>query len=219
MIQGQVSYYLIPLFITFFIRWAAKSHRDISLKNNVFYISQDDNGQENSYERDDMNTKEGVYGISQYLQSCLNIPIHQNLNHYATINTLKYLYHHLRCGILCMIRNNKLVIFCPFVNSTYRNNWLQLNQKLITQDKLDDYYDEKKNFYRAENYLSDISEWWANGNIICTEHCSPKEMTTQWWGDHFLLQLKDMIVETCNQREVSGCNWMSHAIRYNGVKV
>jgi hypothetical protein len=43
-----------------------------------------------------------------------------------------------------------------------------------------------------------LSEYdrWANGNIICNEE------DQQLWGDHFLLPLRDMLSETCNNREV-----------------
>ena len=115
-------------------------------------------------------------GVYEYITSRLQLPIHTRLNKHSTINTLKYLFFHMRCGIFVMIRNNSVAIFCPFVNKDYRNNWAEVDPegiglRLESQDgKISSYYAEKENHYRRENVLQDISEWWANGNIICNEH-------------------------------------------------
>ena len=65
-------------------------------------------------------TSEGVYA---YMKSRFDLPIHRTMTRHSTLNTLSYLYHHMRCGIFVMIRNNQVAIFCPFVNKDYRNNW------------------------------------------------------------------------------------------------
>lgn len=53
---------------------------------------------------------------------------------------------------------------------------------------------EKQNYYRRENIIPDPRKWWANGNIICNEHCRYRNKAdeTQYWGDQFLAQLRDM---------------------------
>lgn len=139
--------------------------------------------------------------IAQYVQGRLRLPIYRFLNEYTTRNTLKYLFYHMKCGILVMIRDNRLVMFAPFVNKDYRNTWAD-SLHLDHGDDPTSYYNYKTKFYREENYI-DKSEWWANGNIICTEHCPPGVTESQHWGDHFLFQLKDLIAETCNNRTVS----------------
>jgi hypothetical protein len=53
----------------------------------------------------------------------LDLPIHKCTTTASTLNTLKYLFFHMKCGIFVMIRNGKLRIFAPFVNSNYRNTW------------------------------------------------------------------------------------------------
>lgn len=53
----------------------------------------------------------------------LDLPIHKCTTVASTLNTLKYLFFHMKCGIFVMIRNGKLRIFAPFVNSDYRNTW------------------------------------------------------------------------------------------------
>lgn len=35
-------------------------------------------------------------------------------------NTLRYLLHHMRCGVYVRIQCNRLAMFVPFVNTEYR---------------------------------------------------------------------------------------------------
>lgn len=161
--------------------------------------------------------------IYNYLLSRLNLSIHKIMNKYSTLNTLNYLYHHMRCGIYIMIRNNKLVVFAPFVNKDYRNTWGDVLKVESHDGSLDKYYDYKSRFYREENYLRDKFHWWANGNIICNEYDktggnSDSNATTQWWGDHFLFPLKDMISETCNNRTVPDCDLFINKRDYPHLK-
>lgn len=44
-------------------------------------------------------------------------------NRESTFNTLKYLFFHMRCGIFVMIRRRRVVMFVPFANKDYENNW------------------------------------------------------------------------------------------------
>lgn len=163
------------------------------------------------------NNQEGQ-SVYFYLLSRLNLSIHRLMWSVSTMNTLKYLFYHMRCGIFVMIRNNEVVIFCPFVNKDYKNTWgdvLDINAK-----SLEDYYSEKRRFGREENVLPDMRDWWANGNIICNEHCKPSEdiMQTQWWGDNFLFQIKDMICETCRCKEVPDCDFFVNKRDYPQLK-
>ena len=184
-------------------------------------------------------------GVYEYIISRLNLPIHSRMNKYSSINTLKYLFFHMRCGIYVMIRSNSVAIFCPFVNKDYRNNWIDVDPegmglKLESADgTIGSYYAEKENHYRRENVLPDISQWWANGNIICNEHekeqgegdpgvitnpgsgdiMKNSNPTSQYWGDQFLLQLKDMLAETCRCRQVPDCEFFINKRDYPQLKV
>jgi hypothetical protein len=42
--------------------------------------------------------------------------------------------------------------------------------------------------------------------------------SNQWWGDHFLLQLKDMLCETCRHRHVSDCDFFINKRDYPQLK-
>jgi hypothetical protein len=111
---------------------------------------------------DSKNTKK----VYDKLKSRLNLSIYDNITSYSVINTLKYLFYHMKCGIYVMIRDNKVQIFSPFVNKNYKNNW-EDNLKIDGRD-LENYYQKKSEFYRNENII-DKHSWWANGNIICNE--------------------------------------------------
>ena len=192
-----------------------------STRDNI-YMYCNDNGSssvnnKNIKKKDDdmMGNGEDVYN---YLSSRMNLPIHQSLSYYSTINTLNYLFYHMRCGILVMIRNGQLVVFCPFVNRDYRNKW-STELKLDCHDNdVHTYYSDKGTADR-ENYISDKSQWWANGNIICNVHSEQgKENESQWWGDHFMFQLQDMVAEVCRCKDVPDCDFFINKRDYPHLK-
>lgn len=149
----------------------------------------------------------------------LELPIHRCVTPSSTMNTLKYLFFHMKCGIFVMIRNNKLRIFAPFVNGDYRNTW-DGALKLEGDDTLDTYYSKKAGLYREEHIEKDRSKWWANGNIICNELTKDSDKDKmQYWGDHFLAALRDMLGEACNQREVPDCEFFLNKRDYPQLKV
>ncbi|TDH64850.1 uncharacterized protein CCR75_000450 [Bremia lactucae] len=151
---------------------------------------------------------EGV-AIAQNVDYRVNMPFHQQTNRESTLNTLQYLFFHMRCGIFVMIRRRRVVLFAPFANKDYENNW----GHHVTFDSSDGtmftYYREKKHYYRRENIIPDVNKWWANGNIICNEHCRyhNKEDETQYWGDQFLTQLRDMLENACKHRNIADCEF------------
>lgn len=147
----------------------------------------------------------------------LNQPFHKCTNPQSTMNTLKYLFYHMKCGIFVMIRNGNLRIFAPFVNSDYHNNWGDII-KLEADDTIDSYYSKKSGLYREENVEHDRFKWWANGNIICNE-LSQSNTDTQFWGDHFLAPLRDMLEEACRLRKIPDCEFFLNKRDYPQLKV
>ena len=107
--------------------------------------------------------------VYQYLISRLDLSVHHVMTSHSTLNTLRYLFYHMKCGIYVMIRNNKVVIFSPFVNKHYTNNWGSALAVDSVDGTLESYYAAKRASYRQEEII-DRSQWWANGNIICNEH-------------------------------------------------
>jgi hypothetical protein len=149
----------------------------------------------------------GVAGVAGFIQERMDLPFHRRTNREATMNTLRYLFFHMRSGIFVMIRRKRVVMFVPFVNSEYTNTW---GDRITVDDgaggqteSTDGYYARKMGMgSREENVIPDKKRWWANGNIMCNEHHSPDQKYTQWWNDMNLIQMRDMLEEACRERTV-----------------
>lgn len=158
-------------------------------------------------------------GVAKQVRDKTNLAVHNNITPESTRNTLEYMFYHLRSGIFVMIRNNAIVIFAPFVNKHYTNNWgdkfkITSHTKVIDKDAYAKaYYDHKvaRQGFVKDNYIPKVSEWWANGNIIDNQHTTADELNSgeksQWLGDQFLMQLRDMIADTCKNRKVPDCEF------------
>jgi len=83
---------------------------------------------------DDGDDQDDSILIYDYLLSRLDLSIHRELSNISTMNTLKYMFYHMKCGIFVMIRDNKVVIFCPFVNKDYKNTWGENTLKFGCRD-------------------------------------------------------------------------------------
>jgi Glycosyl transferase family 90 len=160
-----------------------------------------------------------AYNVIRDVKFRLNLPIHKCTSPVSTMNTLKYLFFHMKCGIFVMIRDGKLRIFAPFVNGNYRNVWGD-QIKVEGDGSLDAYYAEKQNFYRQEQVEPDKFLWWANGNIICNELSQEKDKDKmQYWGDHFMTALRDMLGEACRERDMPDCEFFLNKRDYPQLKI
>lgn len=73
--------------------------------------------------------------------------LYKNINYNSIKNTFDYIYYKFKKGIFVIIRDNKLMLFLPFSNEKYKNNWYkqtyfseQEKKMLQTED-----YDKIKN--------------------------------------------------------------------------
>jgi hypothetical protein len=157
--------------------------------------------------------------VWQDIHDRLQLGVHQTTNAVSTLHTLQYLFYHMKCGIFVMIRNRKLRIFAPFVNANFRNKW---GDTLVIEGdgSLDAYYTQKNGRYREESIEPDKFKWWANGNIICNELAKPEdEQHMQYWGDHFLAPLRDMLAEACRLRNIPDCEFFLNKRDYPQLKI
>ena len=84
-------------------------------------------------------------GVVDNVRLRADLPFHRATNEESTLNTLRYCFFHMRCGIFVMIRQRRVVMFAPFVNRHYRNTW----SKFLTLDhgnSLDSYYSVKRRY-------------------------------------------------------------------------
>ena len=148
------------------------------------------------------------------VKSRLDLPFHATLTDDSVFNTMKYLWNHMKCGVYVKIRNGELAMFVPFCNLNYKNTWADEFRRTALPPAghqadpphdplgLQAYYDEKQavSQKRAEEILQDVSQWWANGNILCNQHVSNnEERRPHFWGDQHLPQMKDMIQRTAQR--------------------
>jgi hypothetical protein len=116
-------------------------------------------------------------------------------------------------------KNGEWCIFAPFVNRDYRNTWGDVI-KLEGDNSLDTYYSKRAGEYREENVEKDRFKWWANGSIICNELVKDDDKSKmQYWGDHFLAPLCDMLAEACNQRSIPDCEFFLNKKDYPQLKI
>lgn len=163
--------------------------------------------------------------LQQEVSNILNLPLYNNINKFcfefrsgtdkidhkhmfslaSSKNTFDYIYDHIRSGIYVLIRDNRVCIFAPFVNSDYTNNWCH-NLKFDSSDgRLKTYYAEKKKFMRKEKIIP-IKKWWCNAYILDNEH-TVVNGERQWVGDHYIIALRDMFETTCMNRKVPDCEF------------
>jgi hypothetical protein len=104
-------------------------------------------------ELDERNSfKHGHPEIVSSIRECLDLDFHAVTHEDATLNTLRYLFFHMRCGIYVMMRQSRLVMFVPFVNKDFTNLW-GLEMKI--EEPLLDVYILAKHDYTDEKYIMD----------------------------------------------------------------
>jgi len=105
------------------------------------------------------------------------------------INTLRYLYYHMKMSIYCRVEDNKIKQFIVFVNVNYKNNWSKYltfegeNGEIVSMEK---YYQNKRRYYRKENVIKP-ENWWANAHVI------DNEPSVNIWGPHLLSSICDLL--------------------------
>ncbi|GBG26801.1 Protein O-glucosyltransferase 1 [Hondaea fermentalgiana] len=197
----------------------AHSPKRLHPEGEQYYLARTKRAQENGYEGEGEGEGDEAWETSrpnrfpsnfelkpvlEQLDARLDLPFHARTNRASTLNTLNYLFNHMRCGIFILIEDNELRMFVPFVNRNYRNNW---SQYLKTDPpNMTDYFNLKRKYYRKENILP-VERWWANGNIICNEESRPGERHSQIWGDNLLAPFKHMLETLCRERCVPDCEF------------
>ena len=164
---------------------------DINIKNNITEYSNEE--------------------IKQEIESKLKLKIYKDLSNNTTNNTLKYLFFHLRNAIYIKIRNNKVVLFQPFANALYKNNWshnikldsndsfiINKNYNISDKTEIYNYIKYKEKYFKIyQRYLINKELWWCNNIIINNEE--RKDI----WGTHSLDLYKEILTETCKNHKIN----------------
>lgn len=196
---------------TFFNMVTTRSNPDYNINHNItLFVSKK---QFNKYILDNINIcnkhdKKMTIKLTNniYEESKLNDIISTKLSgkiltDNSGIETCKHIYDTNRSGIYVNIKQNKVVMFAPFVNDEYENDWKYL--EFDSPDKtIETYYNNKQKLYRKEEVIKDIKKWWRNGHIISNEY------TDNYWSDYGFLQLRNMFDELCSNKVVSDCEFI-----------
>ena len=151
----QIEKFLLPKIKEYSTKWNPILPNIDHMADNRFLQSHED-GSGDDGDHTDQPKRNPIY---EYLTSRMDLSIHKELSAHSTINTLRYLFFHMRCGIFVMIRNNEVVIFSPFLNRHYKNSWGKALQVKSTNGSLEAYYNEKSKHCRKEQYLEDMNDW------------------------------------------------------------
>lgn len=151
--------------------------------------------------------------IEKHINELLKLKIYKNLSNNTTMNTLKYLFFHLRNAIYVQIRNNEVDIFQPFANVFYKNNWSH-NIKLDTGESSEliiniseksevyNYIKYKEKYFKVyQKYMMNKNRWWCNNILINNEE------REDVWGIHSLDLYKEILEETCKNRKINDVNF------------
>jgi hypothetical protein len=112
--------------------------------------------------------------------------LYNNIDYISVYNSFKYIFDKFKKGIFVMIRNNKLVIYMPFSNVHYKNNWEKFIYFSSEEKKLleDNNYNKIKHIlnrniiefqkkypeqFRGRKINFNRSSWYANNCIFRNE--------------------------------------------------
>jgi hypothetical protein len=107
--------------------------------------------------------------VRREITSRLQLPFHQRVPvPQATVNTMRYLFFHMRASIYVQIRGGELQAFAPFANRDYTNTWgggLQLEARY---SDLAEYNDAKTWFFprAGGKQLPDPTSWCVTKRLL-----------------------------------------------------
>ena len=116
----------------------------------------------------------------------------------AVLNTFKYIFFKFKKGIFVRIRNNRVVLFLPFSNVNFRNEWstlVKLPKEFPTVLQFAEHValESKNNFY-PDRFETDMSKWYSNNGFV--------KMDKNSEGDTTHPEIEDMFRELCKLRRV-----------------
>ena len=139
--------------------------------------------------------------------------LYKNIDIESIINTFTYIFEKMKKGIFIIIHNNKLVLFLPFSNNDYINNWYDKiyfsleEQELLKENDYNKIQDILRNnivkfmkkhpeqFEKGKKINFNRKEWHAN-------NCVFRNLYPKYEGDLNINIFKNMFDELCKNRKV-----------------
>ncbi len=138
----------------------------------------------NKKTKNELNIKE----IDNYLENQQKHKFYKIHDKNSFLNTLKYLFYKIGCGIFVQIKQGKLEMFYPFYNLEYRNNW---NLKFNNADTFEDYIKKKK----PDDYNFNLKTWTMNGCLV--NNWKKGQINDARWAENY-----DMLQTLCKNRNI-----------------
>ena len=169
--------------------------------SSLFYLSLNENNNNNN------NNKLSINNNQEYFK------LYDNIDIESIINTFTYIFEKLKKGIFIIIHNNKIVLFLPFSNYYYINNWydkiyfsldeqklLQENDynkiKHLLQKNTIDFMKKHPQQFHLKHKLDFNRQKWHANNCVFRNTFPPYE------GDLNINVFKNMFDELCKNRTI-----------------
>ena len=135
--------------------------------------------------------------------------LYKKIDFISVRNTFDYMFNKFKKGIFVIINNNKLVVFLPFSNAFYKNNWIKQtyfseeDKRLLENSNIEKVkYKLNKNiidFMKKHNIKNKINfnreQWYANNCILRNEYPS-------YEGELNINVIKDMLETLLKERNI-----------------
>lgn len=140
--------------------------------------------------------------VQEVVDDKLSAEVYRYFYKHTTESTLDYLFNKISNGIYIEINDNKVSKFLPFSNMKFKNDWHNIIKLEDKYKNSQDYFNHKNKLYpfnKNRKYsVYDKTEWSATDCLIFTEKGKGKP----YINDTYWVQLKNLIEETCKNREV-----------------
>ena len=117
---------------------------------------------------------------------------YKNLEATAVIDTFRYIFQKFKKGLFIKIKNNKLVVFLPFSNASFRNEW---SSRIQIDDLIRflDYSQDHTRFRVKRKEVRPMEEWYANNCLLRYDYHE---------GDSNVGVMRNMFLTLCDQKIV-----------------
>jgi len=149
--------------------------------------------------------KKMEYFYDETMKLFSNYPHYKSIDETSYRNSLKYLFFKIKFGIYVKIQDNKLVMFVPFNNQNFKNNWYDLIKlDNTTWDKYN--YTKFVDLYKKKPKHGDIN-WEPNGTKWEVDNCV---IDSRKYRNYKLINASyyiSMFNETLKNRTINDCEF------------
>lgn len=133
---------------------------------------------------------------------------YKNVGATAVINTFRYLFNKFKKGIFVKIADNKLVVFLPFSNACYTNEWskqINIDPKFNDLQSFLEYIHKLQDFpfpFNRRSVMPDKEQWYSNNCLIRYDMTKVGKYYYPSEGDTNIGTIKNMLETLCQERQI-----------------